>query len=372
MRLAIVCPNFPPATFEGGISHYSKLLAERLAACGHEVFAIASTEFINDEKASGSCSTINCIPVKGPWGRRAALEIKKIAKRMKFTALILQYAPASFRRSFRVQWALSSYSCAKVTVFHTLWGGGLDRLWGLMMLAGCSKIIATNSEIISIIERRLPWLLGKTYWIPIASNIVPRSAGQHEASPSPPVITYFGMLYPGKGLDLILDTLQKLAEKNCRFQFKFIGGKIIHYQDYEAQFLEKVASRGLNGVVEYLGFLPPREVSSWLNRSRFVFLPYERGLSDRRGSLMAALAHGKPVLSTHPVAPMPFFINNRNILWPRETGIAELTGLAERLLRDDQLVAKLQAGARELAAKFTWEKIAADHATLLSRCRLAQ
>jgi len=355
MRIGIICPNFPPATFEGGISHYSRLLAHKLAGGGHEVFAIASTEFSQQMALPDQDAGVQIISLCGPWGKGAVLEIKNIALRLNLTAVILQYVPASFGKSFRLQWALSRFPCEKVTAFHALWGKGIDRLWGLLMLFGCSKIIATNSEIVSIIELRLPFLLRKTYWIPIASNIMPHPQAQIVDRPAVPVISYFGMLYPGKGLDLLLDTLQELVKRKHRFVFKFIGGRIIHYQNYQRQFLKKVNVRGLSDVVEYLGFVPSREVSRWLNKSRFVFLPYDQGLSDRRGSLMAALAHGKPVLTTPPVVSMPYFKNNRNIMWPGEITVEGFADLAERLLEEDALVAKLQTGARKLAFKFNWQ-----------------
>ena len=53
MKIAIICPNYPPALFEGGISHYSRLIATHLSKNGHKVFAITSTEFslpLSDQK----------------------------------------------------------------------------------------------------------------------------------------------------------------------------------------------------------------------------------------------------------------------------------------------------------------------------------
>jgi glycosyltransferase involved in cell wall biosynthesis len=343
------------------------MLAERLADQGHEVFAISSSEFNKQRPSAIPDSGVQIISVNGPWGKKAVIEIKDIVRRLNLTSVILQFVPASFKKSFRLQWALSRFSCQKVTAFHAIWGKGLDRLWGFVMLLGCSKIIATNSEIISIIERRLPMLLNKTFWIPIASNILPEPRAQIEDRPAVPVISYFGMLYPGKGLDLILDTLQELVKRKKRFVFKFIGGRIIHYQDYESQFFNRVKLRGLDDVVEFLGHVPSKEVSQWLNQSRFVFLPYDQGLSDRRGSLMAALAHGRPVLTTPPIGPLPNFMNNSNIMWPKKVTVKGFADLAENLIVDDALVEKLQTGAEQLSCQFDWHNIAADHETVLGQ-----
>jgi glycosyltransferase involved in cell wall biosynthesis len=365
MRIGIICPNFPPARFEGGISHFSELLAKSLAKLGHDIYAFASTEFSKSTSNPSSSEDINIIRIKGPWRYGSVKIIKNISVNENIDALILQYAPASYRKSFRLKWTLTKFPCEKLTAFHALYGKDIDRLWGFLMLMGNSKIIATNSEIVHIIEKRFPFLLKKTSWIPIGSNIQLNSVlNEHEKSDDP-IITYFGMMYPGKGLDLVLDVLEKLKNRKNRFHFNFIGGGIIYYPNYQNEFRKKIKKRGLNEIVDYLGFVPDNEVSKWLTMSRFIFLPYDRGISDRRGTFMAAISHRKPVLTSPPTIPIPFLKNGVNVLWPVEVLIDKYVECAESLLNDDSLVLKLEKGAETLANKLNWEKIAADYAILL-------
>ena len=321
MNIGIVCQNFPPASFEGGISHYSELLANALRLRGHEVCALTSSEFTRLRDKPRYPYGIETIIIKGPWNYVAVSKIKEIATNKKLDSVILQYSPASFRQSFRIQWAMTRFTCQKVTAFHTLWGKGLDRILGLLMLYGNEKIIATNSEIVTLLERHLPFLLKKTFWIPIGSNIIPSNKHKYETEFSDPLISFFGMLYPGKGLDLILDVLEVLKRRGNRFSFKFIGGGMLDYQSYEEDFRKKIEERDLNEIVDHLGLIPAEKVSDWLTRSRFLFLPYERGLSDRRGSFMAAIAHGKAVLTSPPAVEMPFFRKGINVLWPDEPSL---------------------------------------------------
>jgi glycosyltransferase involved in cell wall biosynthesis len=366
MRIGIVIPNYPPARFEGGISHYSELLAKNLVALGHEVFAITSTEFTQPVTHSDIESGIKVIRIEGPWGAMAVKAIKKIAFHKKLDALVLQYAPASFKKAFQFFWAISRFSCVKVTAFHTLWGGGLNRFWGLLMLWCSSRIIATNSEIMSILERHLPFLLKKTHWIPIASNILPSEVDRGRKEPPYPIVSYFGMLYPGKGLDLILDTLEELKKRGEHFSFKFIGGKIIYYQSYERDFKRNLEKRKLKDVVDQIGYVPSKEVSEWLTKSRFVFLPYDKGLSDRRGTFMAAIAHGKPVLTSPPIVPKSFLKNGINVIWPNEICLDAYVEMAQKLLHDDELISKLEKGAKGLSRLFSWEKIAEKYEIALT------
>lgn len=361
MRIGIVCQNFPPAVFEGGVSHYSSLLADNLVLRGHEVFAITSTEFTKFSHDVPITNKVKVIGVKGPWKHSSIKKIKKIALTNKLDALVLQYSPASFGRLFRLGWALTCFNCQKITAFHTLWGKGTDRLIGLLMLLGSSKIIATNSEIMTILGKRLPLLLSKTYWIPIGSNILPSMSGDWEKKPVEPLISYFGMLYPGKGLDLILDVLEHLKKRKHRFSFKFVGGGMLDHQVYEAEFRNNINKRNLSGHVEHTGLIAAETVSRLLSQSRFVFLPYESGLSDRRGSFMAAIAHGKAVLTSPPIVETSFFKNGINAIWSDEPSLEEYIKLFERMIQDDELITRLEQGAKELSRQFRWEKIAAEY-----------
>jgi glycosyltransferase involved in cell wall biosynthesis len=173
------------------------------------------------------------------------------------------------------------------------------------------------------------------------------------------------MLYSGKGLDLILECLRRLKEGGYSFTFKFVGGGMIAQEEYEAAFRKDIFRRNLQDEVEHLGLVADWEVSHWLSRSRFVFLPYDRGVSDRRGTLMAAIAHGRAVLTSPPAVEMPCFKNGVNICWPNQHAVGEYLPWMERLLRDDRLIERLETGARRLAPLFDWRQIVLDHELVL-------
>jgi glycosyltransferase involved in cell wall biosynthesis len=365
MRIAIICENFPPASFEGGIAHYSHWLAKSLKLRGHKIYAITSTEYSLPVHSEEKIDEIARIYIKGPWNHHTIIVFKKIIFEKSLDVLILQYTPASFSLTFRLKWAFSRFDCQKIMVFHTLWGKDFDRIIGILNLVGCKKIIATNSEIMAILKRRMPFLIKKTYWIPIASNIKRHNWRKYKNSNDSKIISFFGMLYPGKGLDLILNVLEELSQKYNNFNFKFIGGGMLNHESYERAFLKEIKRRKLIGRVELLGLISPKEVSKWLGISRFVFLPYERGLSDRRGSLMAAIDHGKAILTAPPAVPMNLFKNGKNILWPNRPSQNEYVELAEKLLNDDQMISRLERGAKELSSNFKWENIAKAYESVL-------
>jgi glycosyltransferase involved in cell wall biosynthesis len=89
-----------------------------------------------------------------------------------------------------------------------------------------------------------------------------------------------------------------------------------------------------------------------------VVLPYRDGVSFRRGSLMAALAHGCAVISTEPSRALPELKDGENIrLVPPESAPALVLAVTE-LLHAPELRARLGQGARKLAGAFRWDAIA--------------
>jgi glycosyltransferase involved in cell wall biosynthesis len=367
LKIAIICQNYPPARFEGGISHYSALLARGLVQMGHEVHALTSSEFSEPVKNKANQFGVEITRIDGPWNHSTVGTIKKVATQKKIDAIVLQYAPASYKSSFRIRWALTRFACQKITAFHTMWGQGIDKLIALFLLAGSPKIIATNSEIMAILERHIPFLLKRTYWIPIGSNILVSTRLNVANDQSPPIVSYFGMIYPGKGLDLLLDVLEAVKKEGFQFQFKLIGGSIIYHPAFHEEFLNKIRQKRLEGFVDYLGLLPAEEVSKGFQTSRFLFLPYDKGVSDRRGTFMAALEHGKPILTAPPVVPMSFIKNGIHALWPERATVSNYAELFIKLLTDDELLHRLEHGAKGLSSSFTWERIASELDLVLRR-----
>jgi glycosyltransferase involved in cell wall biosynthesis len=360
MRIGIICPNFPPASFEGGIAHYSQNLSKSLFDRGHDVYAFASTEYFNHHPADTHSGAMT-IRIDGPWHHSSLKTIRRQFSRLKLDAVILQYAPALYRRSFRFAWAACRLQQQKITAFHTLWGEGIDRLFGIACLAGSHKIIATNSEIISILKRRLPFLLNRTYWVPIGSNIPKCKIGPAPSRDETPFFSYFGMLYPGKGIETILDVIGALSKKKVPIKCKFIGGPFKNSEALERQLRQDIRAKGLEGHIEYLGRIHEEEVSRLLQMSRFIFLPYDRGVSDRRGTLMAALRNGKTVLTTPPAVELPFLKNNVNILWPENVSTEGFVDIIEKLVGNCIRTDRIEKNAIELGNHFRWAHIAESY-----------
>ena len=77
---------------------------------------------------------------------------------------------------------------------------------------------------------------------------------------------------------------------------------------------------------------------------------------------MAALAHGRPLITTVPTAHTPQLVSGENCCLVPVGDAGALRTAVQALAEDVALQEKLGRGAAELAAQFSWENIAAETA----------
>ncbi len=95
-------------------------------------------------------------------------------------------------------------------------------------------------------------------------------------------------------------------------------------------------------------------------------MPYHDGASLRRGTLMAGLAHGRPLITTHPTHPLPELRHGENVWLVPPADAAALGEAIRQLGGDASLRAQLGTAAQLLAEQFTWDKIAAQTAVFFA------
>ena len=103
-------------------------------------------------------------------------------------------------------------------------------------------------------------------------------------------------------------------------------------------------------------------MSAYMLAADLFALPYRDGASYRRGSLLAPLAHGRAIVTTYPRTTHPEMIHGQSVYLTPPGSPEELAQAIGALARETDLRRRLEAGARALAANFTWESIAAQTA----------
>jgi glycosyltransferase involved in cell wall biosynthesis len=205
--------------------------------------------------------------------------------------------------------------------------------------------------------------------IPIGSNITPippagydRAAWRKrwEVRPEETLLGYFGFLNPSKGGEDLIQTLNRL--KSVPVKLMMIGGRTGSSdptnQAYAEQIDALIARLGLQERVLWTGFTPAEQVSANLLATDICILPYRDGISFRRGSLMAALAHGLPIISTTPAVELPELRHRHNIYLVPPSAPEALAEAVIALRENRGLRERLADGAGTLARAFRWDSIA--------------
>jgi glycosyltransferase involved in cell wall biosynthesis len=131
--------------------------------------------------------------------------------------------------------------------------------------------------------------------------------------------------------------------------------------------------------------MPQPEVSAHFAASDICVLPYRDGVSFRRGTFMAALAHGKAIVTTkndegrrtkdgrrktdderqrtHGVL-LPELRDGENVVLVPPEDAGAIVNAVNRVAASPELRAKLERGALQAAQFFTWDAIADAHLAL--------
>ena len=174
------------------------------------------------------------------------------------------------------------------------------------------------------------------------------------------LLGYFGFLNESKGADALLQALSRLPQ---HIHLVFIGGRLgdSDPQNNRAFYdgLDRLVQElGITERVHWTGYVADTDVSHYLHACDLMVMPYRDGVSLRRGTLMAVLAHGRPLVSTEPQQPIDVLNHGENIwLVPRDDASA-LTEAVLHLLNRPSLCAEIGAGALRVSELFSWEGIA--------------
>jgi glycosyltransferase involved in cell wall biosynthesis len=159
-----------------------------------------------------------------------------------------------------------------------------------------------------------------------------------------------------KGLDILLKALI-IVKKDIPDVKLIVGGS----GELMGEYQRMANSLGLNGAVEFHGFIPDDRLVEYYSNSNVFVLPSISSTQEGFGIvLLEALACGTPVISTAIVGvAADVQANHAGIIIPPNDSGALADGILT-LLRDAALAQKMgDAGRRLVEAKYTWEKVAA-------------
>jgi glycosyltransferase involved in cell wall biosynthesis len=152
---------------------------------------------------------------------------------------------------------------------------------------------------------------------------------------------------------------------------------------YLAQMQSLIAGLGLTERVMWTGYIPPEMVTANFLASDLCVLPYREGASYQHGTLMAALAHGMPIVTTPScetggqigdaasgdttASALPQLRDGENCLLVAPDDPHALVRVIEHAAASPELLSTIRRGACDVAKHFTWDKIVQQHLDLFAR-----
>ena len=371
MRIGIITGEYPP--MQGGVGDFSRELSKALATLGHTVHILTRTN-CHQEGLPANC-TLH--PEIEQWNWSLGRRIRRWVKANRLQVVNIQYQAAAYNMHPAVNLLPGKLAGAPLVVtFHDLNvpylfpKAGRLRWWSVLMLARrAGGVIITNREDQIQLEARR--FIPRIAVIPIGSNIEPvPPAGYQRADwrkkwgvrPEETLLGYFGFLNASKGGEDLLEALYRLKKRGDLVKLMMIGGRTGSSDPTNQAYAEwidtLVARMRLQERVLWTGYTSAEKVSANLLAADICILPYRDGVSFRRGSLMAALAHGRPIISTTPAVELPVLEHRQNMYLVPPAAPVALAEAVIAIRENTALQHRLAAGAKELAQAFRWDSIA--------------
>lgn len=365
MKVCFISGSYPPILC--GIGDFAQRLATQLGEQGVSVQILTSKEGVSAERDGA----VTIRPVVRQWNFSALPAILAEVRALAPDLVNIQYPTQRYGRQPLVN-LLPIFIRARLHIpvittvheFSTYRRLGRWRV-GLSVVTS-DQVIVTDQTNLAQMERAFPNARSKLHRIPIGANIEPQLAQDFDrrrvrasigATDSDVVIAYFGFISPSKGIEILLH-----AFKRARLEYPDLPLRLLliasrepsepRYAAYHHMIEQMLDALQMGDRIYWSGYRPSNQVSAYLASADLAVLSFSDGASLRRTTMLSALAHGLPVLSTGDRAPCPGV---------QVTPIGDIAALSKAIVHlggDRQLLTTLAAEARRAVANLSWPAIA--------------
>ncbi|HEX9464982.1 MAG TPA: glycosyltransferase family 4 protein [Alphaproteobacteria bacterium] len=332
MHVGLICGSIP--SVRCGVADYSRLLADALEVAGIRITRLDGSD----------------------WSLRALHRMLKRADRQGCDALHIQYPAMGFGWSL-VPHAIGYFArVPTVVTLHEFDLSVLPRKISIAAFAGGVRhLVFTTDRERAAFVRRMSWVSPRTSIVPIGSN-VPFLA---PCPPTEPVIACFGQVKANRGWEAFIELARHAQAGGRNYRFRMIGSAIPGQQEYLATLRRSTANLPIDWQLD----MAPDRVAVALSTATLAYLPYPDGVSARRGSLLAAMGNGLPIVTSSGAACPPELKEIVHLVH----GTSEALGRVDAIVRAPALARRMRRAGTTFAARFGWDSIAQKHAAIYER-----
>ena len=368
MRLLIIVGDFPP--FLSGVGDYTDRLAAGLARAGVDVTVLTLAG--EDDGVERPYAVRREMPDFTMKSMSRAVAIAK-----EFDVINIQYPGVRFGRSpmMNLLPAVLRRRAPGVRITTTIHDCRVMRWrWRLRtwpMVNAVHGLIHVDPGDWPYIDAWCSFGAPPHTCIPIASNVdvLPVTPADRlnwrsalGITPDESAIAYFGILYPHKGVDELLDAHAALRAKGHKLKTVIIGDF-----DRDEPFVAAMKKRFESAGVIWVPGASLNRVSECLHACDLAVLPFHSGTSTNRSSMLAALGHGLPTVTTRgPATPKEITdLFDLELVPPKDAVM--LAAAIERVLIDASLRERLTKNAGLVRSRVTWDGVARQHVEFFER-----
>ena len=347
----------------GGVADHTWHLAKHLADVGHDLTVVSSRDTYTKQPFK-SLAAVN------DWDDLGQLLIVLAEDVPPNAVLIWQYVPHMYGRGgvnkvLPKMWsAMRKDGRDQVIIAHEVmapWGRRPNHWYYAWHHRRQWKSAVREANLLAISTERWfeDWspknrlLKEKGFVLPSPTSIepvpVPENHGQEwrrakGLEPNTKILAWFGSVSTTKQLEWVLDAWDAANRVGVHTTFCVIGGT------------PSLPIPGqLRNRYRALGHMSAEEVSLALSAADLVALPFIDGMSERRTTMMAALAHGLPVVGTIGACTgstlrAATFME----LSPAQDERHFVQNVVDLLRDDDRRLRLAEAGAKTYAEQYSW------------------
>jgi glycosyltransferase involved in cell wall biosynthesis len=374
LKVLMIADDFPPLIC--GIGDYSACIARALASKGANVTVV--TKQVPGLQESEKLNGVFVRRVARGWFMSDIKPILNIADEIGSNTIIhIQYSSRSgYYKRLMINFLpfIIRLLRPKYYVVLTLHGFHEHRFrWRLrvtpMLVAPHARIFVHSKDQAMISRWLKPSIFHHTL-IPIASNIpvasisisekldIRKQLGFHEDDR---IIVYFGDIRPDKGFDTLLRVVDTVRSTDKAVRLLIVSNLEIapvFGAEYERTIRDELR-RATNEKWAIVEVAPkPERVSLLLRVADLGVFPFTMGASENRGSLLAAIVNGLPIITTKGQSTPDRFEEHYGVEIVPAGDESQLASCIEKFVCCEDARNKLGKKALNAAKQISWEAIA--------------
>jgi len=369
----MIVGKYPPLI--SGIGDYTERLAQEFVKLKHQVTVVTSEVDYKDGYLLSDGVDVRRI-ISG-WRMSEIKRILNIIDEMGPDTLVhIQYGCPMNRRRPMINLLpiLLRLLRREITIVLTLHEFRQQRLrWRIrasLMIFAAQGLIFVDPLDRRFLQRLTRLSKTKIKCIPIAPSIQPIPATKYKRQvwrknlgldEKNPIIVYFGGITPQKGFLDLLVAVSKLRGESLPVKLLVIGAfePYIKYHVRYENMARKALGDGIkDGWVILVDKSPPDVVSSCFHASDVAAFPFTNGARSNRGSLLTAIAHGLPVVTTRGVETQKGFDEQYGVELVPARDVKALSLCLKSIILSEEKKKALKSKALKAAKQFSWASIA--------------